>query len=115
MTATVSGTVTLPAAASGKNYAVRILADKTGGPAVKEMSGVTTAINSFAYTLAGVPTGTYFLLAFVDIDGSGGDSSTPGDFAGWYGHGGDGNPPPHPNGVVPSSGTVTFAWTLVVR
>jgi hypothetical protein len=61
------------------------------------------------------PEGSYFVLAFVDVDGCGGQSSTPGDQAGWYGHTGDGNPPGSANATVPTSGTVRFGFSLVTR
>jgi hypothetical protein len=67
------------------------------------------------YQIPAVPSGTYFLLGFVDNDNSGGTSSTPGDYAAWYGHTGDGNPPAAANVVVPDTGTVRFDFTLVLR
>jgi hypothetical protein len=45
----------------------------------------------------------------------GGTSSTPGDYAGWYGHDANGKPPAAPNAVVPAMGTVTFDFSLVLR
>jgi hypothetical protein len=82
---------------------------------VGEASGQTSGSTSLPYSISGVPAGSYFILAFVDVDSSGGQSSTPGDHAGWYGHTGDGNPPSSPNAVVPASGTVRFDFSLVVR
>lgn len=41
--------------------------------------------------------------------------STPGDYAGRYGHDGDGNPPAVANAVVLDSGTVRFDFRLVLR
>lgn len=112
--ATVAGTVTLPGSAAGKPYAVRVLT-MPGLSFVAQSTGTTTGTSSISYAITGVPAGRYFLLAFVDVDSSGGDSSTPGDYAGWYGHGGDGNPPASPNVEVPASGTVRFDFGLVVR
>jgi len=83
--------------------------------ATAETSGTTGAGTSLPYAIATVPAGTYFILGFVDVDSSGGVSSTPGDFAGWYGHTGDGNPPAAPNAVVPDTGSATFDFTLVLR
>ena len=65
--------------------------------------------------MAGVPAGTYFILGFLDVDGSGGTASTAGDYTGWYGHSGDGNPPAAANAAVPATGTVSFDFSLVVR
>ena len=115
--ATVVGTVTLPAATTGKPYSVRILT-VAGSPTatpVGETTGTTAGASSFQYAISGVAAGSYFVLAFVDVDGSGGQSSTPGDQAGWYGHTGDGNPPGSPNATVPTSGTVRFDFSLVTR
>jgi len=67
------------------------------------------------YSIPRVAAGTYFVLGVVDVEESGGDSSTLGDYAGWCGHNGDGNPPAAANAVVPSSGTVRFAFSLVLR
>jgi hypothetical protein len=100
--------------AAGKPYAVRVLT-MPGLSFVSQSTGTTTGGSSISYAITGVPAGRYFLLAFVDVDGSGGDSSTPGDYAGWYGHGGDDNPPASPNVEVPASGTVRFDFSLVVR
>jgi hypothetical protein len=112
--ATVVGTLALPAATSGKPYSVRILR-VPGAVPVGEATGTTAGGTTLSYTIPAVPAGSYFLLGFVDVDGSGGQSSTPGDQAGWYGHTGDGNPPSVPNAVVPASGTVRFDFSLVVR
>jgi hypothetical protein len=115
--ATVAGSLTLPAAAPGKPYAAMIFttAGVAGGAPVAQTMGTTGSGTTVDYSIANVPAGTYFLLGFVDVDGSGGTSSTPGDFAGWYGHTGDGNPPAAANAVVPASGTVRFDFSLVVR
>jgi hypothetical protein len=115
--ATVVGTANLPAATTGKSYSVRLLTvagSPTAAP-VGEATGTTAGASSLQYSIAGVPAGSYFVLAFVDVDGSGGQSSTPGDQAGWYGHTGDGNPPGSPNATVPTSGTVRFDFSLVTR
>ena len=113
----VSGTLTVPASMLGKPYFVRFL-DSVGvagtAPAA-QTNGLTPDATTIEYTIPGVPPGTYFLLGVVDVDESGGFSSTPGDYVGWYGHSGDGNPPDAPNAVVPATGSVTFDITLVER
>jgi hypothetical protein len=65
------------------------------------------------FTIEDVPAGTYFRLAFVDVDGSGGMSSTPGDDVGWYGHSG----PSAPNASVPESARspMTGLWSCRSR
>lgn len=115
--AKVSGTLTLPAANPGKPYTVKLftMAGRASLMATTETSGLTAATPSVAYAIATVPAGTYFVLGFVDVDGSGGTASTAGDFAGWYGHTGDGNPPGTANAVVPATGNATFDFALVVR
>jgi uncharacterized protein (DUF2141 family) len=115
--ANVAGTLTLPTAAARKPYAVMIFtaAGAPGATPVAQTMGTTGTGTNVPYAIANVPAGTYFVLGFVDVDGSGGTSSTPGDFAGWYGHNGDGNPPPAANAVVPASGSARFDFSLVLR
>jgi hypothetical protein len=115
--ATVIGTLTLPGTASGKHYEVRIVTapgSATLAP-VATASGTTTGSMSLTYSIANIPAGTYFILGFVDVNGVGGTSSTPGDYAGWYGEDVSGNPPAQANAPVPASGTVTFNFNLVLR
>lgn len=115
--ATVAGTLTLPGAAAGKPYGVRIysMAGTPGAVPVAETMGVTTAATKIDYSIAEVPAGTYFILGFVAVSGVVGQSSMAGDYAGWYGHKGDGNPPAAPNALVPASGMVRFDFSLVLR
>jgi hypothetical protein len=110
------GTLTLPAASQGAKGKVALYATlPPAGSAVAESGISTTGSLSLDYSVPSVPAGTYFILGFIDIDGSGGTSSTPGDDTGWYGHNGDGNPPAAANAVVPDTGTVRFDFSLVVR
>ena len=113
----VSGTLTLPAASPGKPWSVKLFTmdGRTTLTATAETSGTTPDGTALPYAISTVPAGTYFILGFVDVDMSGGTSSTPGDFAAWYGHTGDGNPPPTANAVVPATGSVMFDFTLVQR
>jgi hypothetical protein len=115
--ATVRGTLTLPGTATGKPYSVRLFttAGRMTVTSTAETAGSTSGNTLLPYSIAHVPAGTYFILGFVDVDGSGGTASTPGDYAGWYGHDGTGNPPPAANAVVPSAGVVTFDFGLVLR
>jgi hypothetical protein len=113
-TASVAGTLTLPGTATSP-YFVRLLTTAgAGATTAAETTGTTNGTTALAYSIPDVPAGTYFMLAGVDVDSSGGDSSTTGDYRGWYGHAGDGNPPAAPNVVVPASGTVTIDYSLVV-
>ncbi|HSY41810.1 MAG TPA: hypothetical protein VLA79_19875 [Polyangia bacterium] len=114
--ATVVGTLTLPGKPQGGKGTVALYtALPPAGTVVTETGFAATGSTSVGYQITGVPAGTYFILGFVDNDGSGGLSSTPGDYAGWYGHNGDGNPPAAANAVVPDSGTVRFDFSLVLR
>ena len=115
--ATVAGTLTLPGKPpqGAKGTVALYTALPPAGMAVTETGFVATGDTSVDYQIIGVPAGTYFILGFVDNDGSGGLSSTPGDYAGWYGHNGDGNPPAAANAVVPDSGTARFDFSLVLR
>jgi hypothetical protein len=115
--AIVMGTLTVPGATTGKPWSVRVVdapASAATAP-VAVTTGLTSGSDRIEYTISGVPAGTYYVLGFVDVDASGGSGSTPGDFAGWYGHTGDGNPPPARNAVVPAAGTVRFDFSLVQR
>lgn len=111
----VVGTLTLPGTAAAKPYTVKIftMAGVPGTP-VAETSGSTSGTQTLTYAIPHVPAGQYFVLGFVDVDASGGSSSTTGDYRGWYGHTGDGNPPRSPNAVVPESGTARFDFSLVL-
>lgn len=115
--ATVTGTLTLPGVAADKPWSVRLYdsVGVAGAAPASEASGRTGDGTTVAYSMNDVPAGSFFLLGFVDVDESGGFSSTSGDYTGWYGHTGDGNPPAEPNVVVPESGTVSFEFTLVER
>jgi hypothetical protein len=117
VSATVAGTLTLPGTATGKHYEVRIVT-ATGAATLNPVamtSGTATGSATLAYSIPNVPAGTYYILAFVDVNGTGGTSSTPGDYAGWFGEDVNGDPPAAPNATVPASGTMTFDFNLVQR
>jgi hypothetical protein len=114
--ATVLGTLTLPETTAGKKGIIALYARlPPEGTVVVSSALSTTGGATLDYAIAGVPAGTYFILGFIDVDGSGGTASTPGDYAGWYGHNGDGNPPPAASAVVPDTGAVRFDFSLVLR
>jgi hypothetical protein len=115
--ATVVGSLTLPAVADNKPFEVRVLSTLNNPltSTVASTSGRTGTAATLDYSIANAPAGTYFVLGFVDVDESGGDASTPGDYAGWFGHDGDGDPPGSPNAVVPTDGSVRFDFSLVQR
>jgi hypothetical protein len=112
--ATVIGTLALPGTAQATGMAAIFATLPPGGTAVATSALASTGTTNLDYQIPAVP-GTYFILGFIDVDASGGTASTPGDYTGWYGHNGDGNPPAAANAVVPDSGTVRFDFTLVLR
>ena len=111
-TTTISGTVTMPAAAEGNNYTIIIETDfdpTTGSIAV--LNGVCGDGTTFDYSISTVPGGTYFVYAFIDMDDS--LFLTTGDYLGWYGGSGS-MPPAEVNAVVPDSGSVVFDFPVGV-
>ncbi len=80
----ISGSLSLPAAAEGKNYYIYVFSQFDGfSSAEGSASGVCGADSAVPFYL-GVPAGSYYIAAFVDIDGSGA-SPSPGDLVGVYG------------------------------
>jgi len=112
--ATVNGTLSLPAEASGQPYYVLIDHDLDGGNGfVMAVTNTCGSGTTTAYSISGVPAGTYYVYAVVFVVGNPQDEPQAGDFVGVYGSTLSA-PLPNPNAVVPSSGTVTFNITLEV-
>ena len=83
----LSGTLTLPAAASGKQYNITIVAnisDLISGGTTYHATGVCGSNTTVSYGPIAVPTGTYFVIAVVDTDNSG-QAPTVGDYIGVHG------------------------------
>jgi hypothetical protein len=116
--ASVFGTLTLPATAPGKPF-VAILALEAPSVVTEPTATIMQSVpagTTLDYRFENVPPGTYFLLTYVDVDESGGEGSTPGDFVGWYSPTDTGNPPASgPNVVVPESGSVEYSFSLIER
>ena len=120
--AEVKGTLTFPSIETGKFYWVEVTGGNVpsigacNGACVAHASGRTTNSTSLTYSIANVPAGTYFLVGFVDVDGSGSTGTAPaetsGDWRGWYGLANDFNPPTEPNAAVPQSSTAVFDFGL---
>lgn len=112
--ATVTGTITLPATASGKDLYVLIDDDFDGGNGeVRMVQYVCGDLNQYSYEFTDIPAGTYFIYAAVFVVGDGSGEPVTGDYMGIYG-GTLANPPMSANATVPSSGTANFDITLEV-
>ncbi len=103
--ATVNGTVTLAADATGKPYSVIIDADYNGGNGYLEIANGTVSGSSIPYSITDVDAGVYYIYCLVDVDGSGAPSEN--DYFGYYGGTGIAYPAA-PNCVIAFTGTVTF-------
>jgi len=109
--ATVTGTLTLPTEANGKEYIVAIDTDTEGSngyiAATVGTCGSGTTVN---YSITNVPEGTYYLWAVVRINSAHDSQTAYGDFIGFYGTGL--NPPSSANAIVPDSGSVNLNFSL---
>jgi len=104
-----------PGLAIGMSYFVRLATSpSTITTPVAETTGTPGNLNYIDYQIDGIPAGGYFMLGFIDVDGSGGTASTPGDYAAWFGHNGDGNPPPDANVFVSATLPVSGRFDLVL-
>lgn len=107
-TATVSGTLNLPADATGKTWAVLIDDDMDGDNGyVKLGLGICGAGTEVSYSVSDVPTGTYFIYAAVFLASDGTQGPQTGDYFGIYGGQFPNNIPTSPNANV-GSGSNTF-------
>lgn len=112
--ATVTGDITIPAAAPGKDMAVIIDNDFDGGNGfVRIAEHVCGDATQFTYEFSAVARGTYYIYAVVFVVGDSEGEPVSGDYIGIYG-GTISNPPTSANAVVPSSGTVNFDFDLGV-
>ncbi|MFC1769744.1 hypothetical protein ACFLZI_01650 [Nitrospirota bacterium] len=107
--ATVSGTLTLPAAQSGKDYMVFIDTDDDGGNGFPHsVAGTCGASTTVSYSFpSAIPSGNYYVYALVYVVGPGG-APVAGDYYGVYG-----NQTDTPAALIPASGSVTFDMTMV--
>ena len=112
--ATVSGTLNLPAEATGKTWAVIFDNDIDGDNGWIHLgTGVCPSGTEVSYSVSNVTTGSYFLYAVVFVVGDMTEGPTFGDFIGIYGGEYPVNAPTSPNAQV-TSGTNTFDIDLVV-
>lgn len=114
-TATITGTLLLPAEAPGKPWAVLVDKDYNGenGCAclVSDTCCSGTEIN---YKLNEVPYGSYYLYAAVFVASDGKHGPQPGDFLGLHGGSFPTDVPAEPNVEINSAGPYMFNITLKV-
>jgi hypothetical protein len=109
---TVSGTLTYPAPADGKSWAVVADTDMDGDNGnVTYSLGTCGTGNSCDYTISSVPPGKYYVYAVVRVVSGLDDAPQSGDYLGVYG-GTFSNPPPSANVTVESGGAVSCNITL---
>ncbi|MGD9214068.1 MAG: hypothetical protein PVJ84_04610, partial [Desulfobacteraceae bacterium] len=108
--ATITGMLTLPAEANGREYMVIVDTDTDGdnGFVASTIDTCGTGL-TVDYSINAVPAGTYYIYALVLVVS---ETAPPqdGDYIGFYGTGID--PPAVPNAFVPLTGTVAFDITL---
>ena len=105
--ATINGDLLLPADANGKEYVVLVDNDTDGDNGwIAATIGTCGSGTTVSYSIANVPSGTFYVYAVVRIVSAPNSSPLPGDYIGFYGTGSD--PPAQANAVVPPTGTVTF-------
>ena len=109
--ATVTGTLTLPDPAPGREYVVLIDTDYEGDVHVAFFRGECSDGTELSYSFSNVAPGTYFVYALVRLVSDPDADPETGDLYGIYG-GSLSNMPPTPNVTVPSSGTITVDLTM---
>jgi hypothetical protein len=112
-TATVKGTLTIPADANGKSVYVLIDTDTDGSSYKYLASGTCGSGTTGTYSFTNISAGTYYIYAVVFVVGNTNQGPQSGDYYGIYG-GTLNNMPSSPNAKVPSSGTATFDINLEV-
>jgi hypothetical protein len=113
--ATVIGTLTFPSIEPAKGMVEIYSVLPPDGKLVASSEIASSGGTSLDYQVLGVPAGTYFIRAYLSLGRSEGKSSTPGDYAAWFGDNGDGNPPAAANAVVPDAGKARFNFSLIMR
>jgi hypothetical protein len=113
--ATVIGTLTFPSFAPATGLVEIYSVLPPDGKLLASSGIASSGGTSLDYQILGVRAGTYFIRAFLSIGRTEGNSSMPGDYAGWFGHNGDGNPPAAASAVVPDAGKAQFNFSLVMR
>jgi hypothetical protein len=97
----VTGTFSGVFAAAGKKYMVYLDGDSNPANSAVAWNGGTCGVSSStSFDMFAGLTGTFYLYAWVDMDGNGAINS--GDYLGYYGGAGT-NPPGAPNATLPGS------------
>lgn len=110
----VVGTLSLPADANGKSFAVVVDSDTSNANGfVKVTTGTCGPGTKVTYEMKDVPAGTFFVYAVVWVVSTPLTPPRSGDYVGFYGT--QGTIPSAPNATVPATGQVTFDITLIVR
>ena len=115
LTCNISGTITLPAISTGKQWVVIIDTDLNGGNGYTAMTtGITTGTNTIPYTI-NAAAGTYYVYGFVDELGAGlSGGPQPGDYFAIYGGTYPASMPSSPNVSYSCPGGGVFDMTAVV-
>jgi hypothetical protein len=109
----VVGTLSLPAEANGKSFAVVVDSDTSNANGfVKVATGTCGPGTKVSYEMKDVPAGTFFVYAVVWVVSTPLTPPKSGDYVGFYGT--QGTIPAAPNATVPATGQMTFDITLVV-
>ena len=111
-TGNVTGEITLPASAQGKQLYV-LIDDDSDGEEYVSLAGCTCSLGTvYEYSFTNCPIGAYYVYAIVYTDEIHQGGPEPGDYFGYYGAGLE--PPPHANVVILSNQTRTCDFDLHV-
>ncbi len=112
---TITGTITLPDLADGKNISIIIDTDTEGGNGSVAVGSGTLSGTTYTYSIDGVADGNYYIYAVVNVVSETGAPQT-GDFFGAYGITSISDwPPSAPNSVVSgSTGSTNFDFNLFI-
>lgn len=109
---TVSGTITMPQGGhDGTDYIVGVFTDWDSAPTFFDEGTIVGAGITVNYSISNVPTGTYYVMAIVYVNGSGRPAPVAGDYFGLSGWNRLGDPEasiPNPNVSVSADKTVDF-------
>ena len=112
---TLSGTITLPSDAEGKEYVIAIDKDLNGDNGFSySKAGNCGAGITMSYNIADVEPGTYYVYAVVFVMGNSAAGPQAGDYVGMYG-GSLSNPPSAPNVTINAGADKVCSFTLSIQ